>query len=117
MMQNSNPDVALALLLPGCRPVQFDRFSTLIPPKELGKIEGTLSLKPPNDNFRAVLIPILYRFYIRALSADAMVSRKALQADLQKASSLTVELETLMTRIWRSREPTIVPLLAPRPCT
>jgi hypothetical protein len=60
-----------------------------------------------------VLIPILYRFYIRALSADAMVSRKALQADLQKASSLTVELETLMTRIWRSREPTIVPLLAP----
>jgi hypothetical protein len=112
-MTQSNLDVALALIPPGCPHVPFDRFSTLIPPNELKKIEATLSLAAPNSAFRELLLPLLWRFYVRALSGDEMASRKALREELQEAAKLADQLEILATRIWRSSDPAIIDLLAP----
>jgi hypothetical protein len=96
--------------------ITFDRFSALITPRELDKIELTLSRTMPveaSGTFRVALIQYLRFFYDKSVSvSDAMFDRAALTKELRKAARLCRQLEASADRIWRSRDPAVFPFHA-----
>jgi hypothetical protein len=91
--------------------VTFEHFSALITPRELEKIELTLSETMPSETsatFRGALIQYLWFFYGKSVPVSAaMFDRAALTREFRKAARLAKQLEASADRIWRSRDPEI----------
>jgi hypothetical protein len=88
---------------------QFDLFSALVQRERLDKIERSIGITSPNEDFRSWLIKVLW--YVDQNSKRGVSirgNRAALKKELCKSASLAEKLRASAELIWKSNEPSVL---------